>query len=94
MVRSLYAQHRLQYFANRKQFENGNYQNLSEDQTDTIDAVLLYYGKKSSQWLSDLTHMEDPWIDARRGLEPGERGENEITQVAMAEYYASIQPDL
>jgi uncharacterized phage-associated protein len=56
----------------------------------TIDSVLAYYGDKNSQWLSDLTHNEDPWIQARRGLAPGERGENEITLASMAEYYGSL----
>lgn len=63
---------------------------LSDIQRETIDAVLGYYGDKPSQWLSDLTHREDPWLEARRGLAPGERGCREISHAAMAEYYGSL----
>ena len=59
---------------------------------ETVDAVLGFYGDKTSQWLSDLTHQEKPWIDARKGLDPGESGEQEITLAAMAEYYGSLAP--
>ena len=45
---------------------------------------------KSAQWLSDLTHAERPWIEARKGLPPGARGSREITLDSMADYYATI----
>ena len=63
---------------------------LSKTERDTVASVLRHYGKRSSQWLSDLTHRERPWKEAREGLAPGERGEKEITHAAMAEYYGSL----
>jgi uncharacterized phage-associated protein len=57
---------------------------------ETIDAVLKVYGDKPSQWLSDLTHAEEPWREARKGLADGERGKNEISHASMAEYYSSL----
>lgn len=68
----------------------GNPDKLSATQRATLDGVLDFYGKRSSQYLSDLTHMEDPWKNARGGLAPGERGSREITHAAMAEYYSSL----
>jgi uncharacterized phage-associated protein len=68
----------------------GNPEKISVKGRATIDSVLEYYGKRSSQYLSDLTHMEDPWRNAREGLAPGERGSREITYAAMAEYYSSL----
>lgn len=65
---------------------------LTRDERDTIDAVLHYYGDKSSQWLSDLTHMESPWRDARAGLPDGASSQREITPEAMAAYYESLEP--
>ncbi|MFI0426703.1 MAG: hypothetical protein ACH34V_07085 [Flavobacterium sp.] len=38
----------------------------------------------------DLTHMEDPWIDARKGLNADERSNREISWEAMAQYYSSL----
>jgi uncharacterized phage-associated protein len=82
------------YYRHRGQFEirewDGNPDNLSPVQNETIDSVLKYYGSKTSQWLSDLTHNEDPWINARVGLAPLERGNREITLASMVEYYSSL----
>ena len=68
----------------------GNPRLLSEVQQETIDAVLEYYGDKPAQWLIDLTHMEDPWIQARKGLPPLERGNRVIPLDTMADYYSSL----
>lgn len=63
---------------------------LDDDASKSVNAVVDYYGDKSSHWLSQLTHEESPWKEAREGLKPGERGTNEITPAAMAEYYGSL----
>jgi uncharacterized phage-associated protein len=63
---------------------------LTSEQQETAKAVVEFYGNRSSQWLSDLTHRESPWRDSREGLLPGERGNGEITHAAMAEYYGSL----
>ncbi|STX52491.1 Uncharacterized phage-associated protein [Legionella busanensis] len=34
---------------------------LNKSEKDSIDSVLSFYGSKSSQWLSDLTHSEEPY---------------------------------
>lgn len=68
----------------------GDDRNLKPEDKTTIEAVLDFYGEKSSQWLSDLTHQEPPWKNARSGLLPGSRGSNEITLADMAEYYGSL----
>lgn len=69
----------------------GNPDLIKGDSKDTVEEVLKFYGRKTSQWLIDLTHMEDPWKNARKGLEVDERGANEITHSSMAEYYSSIK---
>nr|WP_321461070.1 type II toxin-antitoxin system antitoxin SocA domain-containing protein [uncultured Cohaesibacter sp.] len=63
---------------------------LSAEQIESIDAVLEGYGNKSAQWLSDLTHLEDPWKDARVGVAPLERSNAIISKASIAEYYSSI----
>lgn len=88
VVYELYDLHRGQFEVSS--WPMGDPSALSKDERETVDAVLDFYGGKSSQWLSDLTHREDPWREARAGLPPGERGNNEITHAAMAEYYGSL----
>lgn len=48
---------------------------------------------KTAQWLSDLTHLETPWKEARKGLIPGERGASEISLSTMLEYYSGVDND-
>jgi uncharacterized phage-associated protein len=63
---------------------------LSQKQKSTVDVVLEYYGKKTAQYLSQLSHSEAPWKDARKGLSATERGCKVITPAAMVEYYGSL----
>jgi uncharacterized phage-associated protein len=87
VVCDLYERHRGHF---KLHSWNGNPNALTEEQRETVDAVLDFYGDKNAQWLSDLTHQEEPWIKARRGIPNGERGNNEITLESMAEYYSSL----
>lgn len=89
VCRSLYEQHRGSFTLEGAMIP-GDPSRLDSDARDTIDAVLEFYGPKSAQWLSDLTHKERPWLEARQGLAPGVRSNKEITQEAMAEYYGSL----
>lgn len=63
---------------------------LDESQKESVDMVLKGYGHRPPQWLSDLTHLEDPWKNARMNLSPGERGKSVITKESMALYYGSL----
>ena len=68
----------------------GDINNLSSCQKDTIDKVLEYYGDKNAQWLSQLTHMEDPWKLARNNLSNEPFGDQIITKESMAIYYGGL----
>jgi len=89
VVKQLYAEH--QGLFHVKECAQGNPHNLSKKQKANIDEVLGFYGDKTGQFLSDLTHMEQPWILARTGLQPGEPGETEISLASMLEFYAGVQ---
>jgi uncharacterized phage-associated protein len=88
IVRALFNKHRNMFKISS--ISKGSISKFSVDQKETIDSVLKYYGKKDSQWLSELTHNEDPWKNARNGLSPGERGDREITHASMMEYYSGL----
>ena len=85
----LWERHRGQ-FELRAPWRSGDPERLSADEKATVDAVLDYYADKPAQWLSDLTHAERPWVEARHGLPPGARGSREITLDSMADYYAGL----
>ena len=90
MVRDLYEAHRGMFQVTEADFSEGKSKNLTKVQRQTIDKVLEFYGDKPSQWLSDLTHMEAPWKDARAGLPDGARSDREISIASIAEFYGSL----
>ncbi len=57
---------------------------------ETIDVVYGFYGSRSADWLSQLTHREAPWMDARRGVDPDQRSKNPITTEALREFYTPL----
>jgi len=95
VVRELYKKHKGMYEIKKdSSIANlGDASKLNENQIETIDAVIKYYGDRSSQWLSDLTHKEDPWRKAREGLLDGERGNKIISLASLEEYYSSLSED-
>ncbi len=90
VVRKLYDCHKGLFRVSRGTFQ-GDPATLDASERSTVDAILEFYGDKTSQYLSDLTHLEDPWKNARSGMPQGERGDVEITHAAMAEYYSSLK---
>ena len=88
VVRELYHAHRGKYRVSC--LRKGNAASLTEGQRETVDAVLDFYGDKSPQWLSDLTHIEAPWHSARRHVPEGVRGDAIIPKEDLAEYYGSL----
>jgi uncharacterized phage-associated protein len=61
--------------------------NLDRMTMDLIDLVVGSYGSMSGEELSALTHVEQPWIDARGDLPEGASGDEPVSQHAMATYY-------
>lgn len=88
VVRELYDVHRGQFTVAR--WPEGSPDALTDREKGSVDAILRHYGDKSAFWLSEATHREDPWRDARGDLGPSDRSGREITQAAMAEYYGSL----
>lgn len=91
VVYELFDRHRGQYIVDS--WSAGDPDALTEVEKETVDAVLGGYGDLSAQQLSALTHAEDPWIEARDGLRPGQRGTQEIPLDRIAEYYTAAATD-
>lgn len=90
VVPELYRVHRGKF--NVQKIGSGDASRLSDEQVETIDAVIETYGDKGSEYLKNLTHRESPWLDARTkaGLHEGERGNAQITLGAMMDYYDDL----
>lgn len=90
VIRSLYSVHRKQFLVNAETFQSGDSSLLSPEQREVIDKVMSFYGDKTAQWLSDLTHREAPWLEARGELPPGAPSETVIDKGSMHEYYSAL----
>ena len=87
VVRELFKEHQGRFTLGPGDLQRGDASQLDSDAVATIDSVLDFYGDKTPQWLSDLTHMERPWQEAREGLPNEARSGRPISLEVMAEYY-------
>jgi uncharacterized phage-associated protein len=90
VVGELFFQLKGLFTVNENDLLIGNYKKLNEVQLETIDAVIEHYGDKSAQWLIELSHSEDPWRIARKGLSDEERSSRIIQLEDIANYYSSL----
>lgn len=71
---------------NPKEFES-----LSTEEKNLLDAVWAVYGKYDANYLEVLTHSEEPWLAARKNLSPVESSNIIIDPDLMKNYYAGLQ---
>ena len=92
VCRVLYNSHRQAFTVHAGMFKSGEI-HLDDKAKASIDAVLNFYGGQSAQWLSDLTHLEAPWLKARQraGVADGAASDETITLADMHEYYSGLQ---
>ncbi len=83
----LYQKHKGRFRVS--EWADGDASVLDADEAGSVDAVLDAYGKFTAHQLSEMTHREDPWIDARSGLSDGVRSNRPITVGAMVEFYSA-----
>jgi len=90
VVPDLFQCHKGKFQVTSSDIPYGDTTNLDDLQKETINAVLEYYGEKSAQWLVDLSHLEEPWRNARGKCGTGEYCSSVISQGAMIEYYSGL----
>ena len=86
VCKELYELHKGKFTISKIDGE-GNIDNL---QKEVVDRVVSFYGKRSAQWLVNLSHLEDPWRNARKNIGPSERGNEVINHESIVEYYSSL----
>jgi uncharacterized phage-associated protein len=69
----------------------GNPDALTDAERATIDAVVNFYGRLPPDALSELTHLEPPWRDARGALRPDEKSTAPVTVESMRRYFGSFR---
>ena len=84
----LFREHRQHYTVHRV---SGDPEMLSEHDQAVVDAVLDFYGAMGPAKLVELTHEDQPWIDARGDLPESAQSQRQITDQAMRRYYSAKQ---
>lgn len=64
---------------------------LSEDVCDLLNQVWESYGHFSADELEFLSHREDPWRNARKGIPNGAPCVNEISPYEILVYYSGLE---
>lgn len=68
-------------------------ENVSENEKKVIDLVIETFGNYSGRKLEEITHNEQPWINARIGLEDIDYGDVEISDYNIKEYFNKINEE-
>lgn len=63
---------------------------LSDEERSFVDEVWESYKDYSASKLREMTHREEPWVNARRGYGPADRCNVEITPDALATYFGKL----
>jgi uncharacterized phage-associated protein len=87
VVRTLWEAHRGARHVSR--WPHGSSKALTPEQKRTIRAVVRFYGERDAEWLSQLTHRESPWCDARGGTRDGGPSRYQIKNVDMRRFYGA-----
>lgn len=85
----LYREHR-GLFQVKPEDISGDSEALVDNERATVDGILEFYGDRPASELSQLTHLEAPWNQARGDIAPDARSSQVITDAMMAEYYGSL----
>ncbi|MFN6552273.1 Panacea domain-containing protein [Mycolicibacterium septicum] len=88
VVYELFDEHRGQFRV--RQWPTGDSDKLSQDERETVDAVLFAYGKLTGQQLSDKSHTERPWVEARAGLPAGTLSSAVIELETMQDFFGAL----
>lgn len=88
VVPSLYSRHRGRFSVS--EWPWGDPKRLTADELEVVESIVDAYGRLTGYQLSQLTHSEAPWIRAREGLAPGQRGSRIIELDDIYDYYSDL----
>ena len=93
VCRPLYMQHKGARMIPRHHFSSLCTHQISEYQEAMIRSVMYRYRDKTGEELRDMTHSEQPWIEARIGVAEGENSTKKISEETMRVFYSALKDD-
>ena len=73
--------------------ENLEIKSLTADDIVLLEEIWDVYGKYSANDLEVMSHSEQPWQNARKGLEPYEPSTHVISTTSMKAHYGKTQKE-
>ena len=61
--------------------------NLNDDEKEYIDQIILLFGCYSGNILREMTHLTEPWLEARVGLNPDDVSNRVIDEDVINKYF-------
>lgn len=68
----------------------GNAKNISKEDQKFIESIVKIYGRYTGLQLSDMSHKQDPWKNARAGISKDAPSQNEIKIDSIKEYFSQF----
>lgn len=87
VVERIYQRYKKYGYDPIERAEAGSPANLSSEEFETLRAVIDEYWIFAGTTLSDLTHSEPPWVEARNGLPDDARSRREISRESLKRNY-------
>lgn len=88
-IKSLYVKYKnFGFNPIQKEADNSSLKTLSIKNKKLLDSVWSVYGGLDADYLEMLTHSENPWKEAREGLQTSESSKNEISLKTMKSFYS------
>lgn len=63
---------------------------LTEEEKRVVDYIMNTFGIYNAWFLKDLTHLEEPWIVARKGLSDDDASRNLMDEKIISRYFAKM----
>ncbi len=86
----LFAAHKGKFMIDATELSQGDSSTLNADEIESVNTVLQEYGGLEPYYLSELTHIEIPWVKARGNLPKDAYSEEVIPLESMGAYYGSL----
>lgn len=90
VCRKLYDEHKGKFVIRASYFNDIPDYDFTDNEKETMDRVLDFYGDKDPHWLSEVTHQEFPWKNARKGIPEGAVSDVIIEKEIMQGYYSEL----
>lgn len=86
----LFKKHKGMKIVSPEKFSDIQAHCFSDSEKELMDSVISVYGKMTPEEISRITHIEEPWQNARKGLPADASSRNPINNEDILQYYKNI----